>query len=90
MMSIDMDNVIVEVVKKAEDSDDTIIRLYEAYNRRCRVNMRFFKNIRYIVECDLMEKEVGENAGGMKVDGKEVSYEIKPFEIKTFKIQWED
>lgn len=81
-VSIDCENVIVETVKKAEDSDDIIIRMFECYNRRSRVNAKLCKNILSIAECDLLENEIKK----VDFDKNTFSFEIRPYEIKTFKI----
>ncbi|ERI94455.1 glycosyl hydrolase family 38 protein [Clostridiales bacterium oral taxon 876 str. F0540] len=78
----DRDNVMIEVVKKAEDSDDLIIRLYECHNKRSKVNVTIFKDILSVIECNLMERELQ----NIDFQGKNFSFEIKPFEIKTFKL----
>lgn len=82
-MKIDQENVFIEVVKKAEDSDEIIIRLYEAYNRRCKATIQFFKELEYVTETDLNEKDIDslipENDG--------FNFEIKPYEIRTFKVK---
>jgi alpha-mannosidase len=82
VISVDCDNVIVETIKKAEDSDDLIIRLYECYNKRTDVTLTFFKPLLRVVECNLMEKDI------QPVDVQEntFSFQIKPYEIKTFKL----
>ena len=77
-------NVVVEVVKKAEDSDDTIVRVYEAYGRRVKAELSFPAELTSAAECDLME----ENDAPVAVKGNKVSFEIKPFEIRTFKVRW--
>lgn len=78
----DKDNVIVEVVKKAEDSDDTIIRLYECYNRRTSATLTFGKEVKAAVECNMME----EGAEPVAFAENKVSFEVKPYEIKTLKV----
>lgn len=83
MVSVDRDNVVVEVVKKAEDSEAIIVRLYECYNRRTTATLCFFKEIAKAAECDLMENELTE----MHMNGNQIAFEIKPYEIKTFKIR---
>lgn len=88
MVRIDKENVILEVVKKAEDGDETVIRLYEAFNRRSGVRLRFMKKIKTIAECNLMEKEL--EGGAADCRGCEAVFEIKPLEIKTFKIVWDE
>jgi alpha-mannosidase len=83
-VKVDHDNVIIEVVKKAEDCDDTIIRLYECYNRRVSSKMAFSKDIESVFECDLMENNIEQ----LKSNGKSFDFEIKPYEIKTFKLNF--
>lgn len=81
---VDRDNVILETMKKAEDSDDIIIRLYECHNKRSDVNITFFRELVEVHECNLMEKELGT----VPVNRGEFSFRIKPYEIKTFKIRF--
>ena len=81
-IQVDRDNVIIEVVKKAEDSEHLIIRLYECYNRRTKATVTFFKKVAAIWECDLLENTISD----IEVLNKSFSFEIMPYEIKTFKI----
>jgi alpha-mannosidase len=78
-----MKNVMIEVVKKAEDSEDVIIRLYEYFNRRSSVKLMLGAQIKGVWECDLMENELC----GLKHGNNDFQFEIKPFEIKTFKLK---
>jgi len=82
MIAVDCDNVIIETVKKAEDSDDLIIRMYECYNKRTNAKVTFFKPLLRVVECNLMEKEIQP----IEVQDNTFSFQIKPYEIKTFKL----
>lgn len=83
-ISSDQDNVIVEVVKKAEDSDELVVRAYECFNKRTKVNFTFWKQIRKVAECDLLENEIKD------IDSccNNFYVEFKPYEIKTFKIKF--
>ncbi|WP_273327407.1 alpha-mannosidase [Vallitalea guaymasensis] len=83
MIQVDQENVIIETIKKAEDSDDIIIRLYECYNRRCEVTIKFFSELNEVIECNMMEKEL-EN---IPVDNMSFHFQIKPYEIRTFKVK---
>ena len=58
MIGVNCDNVIIETVKKAEDSNDLIIRMYECYNKRTDVKVAFFKPLLKVVECNMMEKAI--------------------------------
>lgn len=83
MASVNRDNVIIEVIKKAEDSDDIILRLYECYNRRDNVKLTFFRSIKEVWECDLLENRVKRVSSGENC----FNFEIRPYEIKTFMIK---
>ncbi len=78
----DLDNVIIDTVKRAEDSDDIIIRMYEAYGQRGLVNIQFGRRIASASECDLME----ENDQPVAFDGSRLFFDIKPYEIRTFRM----
>jgi alpha-mannosidase len=83
ILKVDKDNVIIEVVKKAEDSDDIIVRLYECHNKRSRVNMTVFNELESVIECNLMERDLQH----VEFDKNNFSFEIKPYEIKSFKLR---
>lgn len=83
-ISIDKKNVVLETVKKAEDSDDIVIRMYECFNRRTDVNVKIFKKPLEVFECDILEN----NESKMIISGSSFSFQIKPYEIKTFKIKF--
>ena len=83
LVNVDKENVVIEVVKKAEDSDEIIVRLYECYNRRTTAKLVFGSRISGVCECDLMENCLQE----LTHDGNSFSFDIKPYEIKTFKLQ---
>jgi len=80
MVRVDCGNVILDTVKKAEDSDAIVIRLYECYNRRSKVELTFFKDLAEVNECNLMEKPLA----NVPVEGNHFSFGIRPYEIKTF------
>ena len=82
LVSSDQDNAVIEVVKKAEDSDAVIIRLYECYNRRTPVTLIFGKELTSVVECNMME----EGADPVEFTGNQATFEMKPYEIKTLKV----
>lgn len=81
-LSTNSSNVVVEVVKKAEDGAGIIVRMYECYNGRTAVLAETFKNISSVWECDLMENNINE----LYHSSNSFNFEIKPYEIKTFRI----
>lgn len=87
LVSVEAENVIIEAVKKCEESGDLILRLYECHGRgvKTRINLAFEAEDIQLV--DLMEKETSQ-AGLAKdtVSGKSCTLEFKPFEINTLKV----
>jgi alpha-mannosidase len=83
-VAIDKPNVIVDAMKKAEDSGDLILRTYEAYGGRGTATISFDGPVSSVTECDLLE----EGDAPVKTDGASFSFEFKPFEVKTFKVKF--
>ncbi|MBD3183965.1 alpha-mannosidase [Candidatus Poribacteria bacterium] len=81
---VDKKHVVIDTIKKAEDNDDIILRLYEAYGQRGEINMEFIAPPKEVAECNLME----EGDEKMKISGSNVSFYIKPYEIRTFKVKF--
>ncbi|MCC6442997.1 MAG: alpha-mannosidase [Armatimonadetes bacterium] len=80
---IDAPNVMIETIKKAEDSDDLVIRVYEYANRRGPACLSLYRPIASAAECNLMEAD--DRPTEVK-DGK-LYFSIAPYEIKTFKVR---
>ncbi len=78
---VDADNIILETVKRAEDSDALILRLYETWNRATDCSIRFGRLMEMAAQCDMME----ENEALLQVEGNRLRLHFRPFEIKTFK-----
>ena len=81
----DKENVVIEAVKKAEDSDAVIVRLYECYNRRGQTTLTFPRPVKRAVICNMLEEEIGEV---LNVNGSQVELELKPYEIETVKVEF--
>ena len=82
--TVDAENVIIDTVKRCEDSDALIVRLYEAYGQRGDVTLTFGRKPKKVTECDLME----ENDTPVKLTGASVAFYVKPFEIRSFKVSF--
>ena len=83
-LQVDNENIIVETVKKAEDSSDIIIRLYECHGTTSQTVIKFNQLLKNAVLTDLMEKELET----LLVDENEVKLMFAPFEIHTIKVQF--
>lgn len=82
LVQVNVPNVIIEVVKEAEQGKEMVIRLYEAFNRRTKAELTFADPIKTAAACNMLE-EVKEM---LTADGNKVAFTLKPFEIKTFQI----
>jgi alpha-mannosidase len=81
--SLNTEHVVLETVKKAEDDNAWIVRLYECKQYRSNaVTISFGKPIKKAVETNLLEEE----KASITHHGSQMTFAIKPFEIKTFKI----
>jgi alpha-mannosidase len=82
-LEVDAPNVVVEAVKKAEDSDETIIRLYESAHAAARATLTFAFPVKSAWEVDLME----EHPRPLKLKSNGVRLDFRPFEIKTVRLR---
>lgn len=76
------DTVILDTVKKAEDDDSIILRLYESGGIESKAEVVFPREPKRIYETDLMENGANE----FVEKGKSLSLTFKKFEIKTLKL----
>ncbi|MBV9851628.1 MAG: alpha-mannosidase, partial [Armatimonadetes bacterium] len=88
LISPDVPNLIVETVKKAEDDDSLIVRLYEAYGQRGSASLTFARPVQSAVEVNLVERETDETrANVITTSGQSVAFAYRPYEIKTLKVK---
>lgn len=73
---------VMETVKRAEHSNETVIRMFEPYGSTTTVRLTMDIAYSKAVLCDLMENE-GEV---LQLDGRELFLTFSPFEIKTIKL----
>lgn len=76
-------NVIVETVKRAEDGDGIILRLYESHRRRGPVKLDFAFKLSGAWTANLLE----ENESSLAVDGHSVVLNVKPYQIITLRVK---
>lgn len=77
--SVDSDNVVLETVKRAENGDGTILRLYECENSRTTVKIKVPKEVKKAFVTNLLE-EVEEE---LTVTDSCVELKIMPYEVVT-------
>jgi alpha-mannosidase len=74
--------VVIDTVKKAEDSNDLIVRLYEAHGTRGPVRLTSRLPVKKVTRCNLLEDEEAQlqwSEGG-------VNLEVTPFQLVTLKL----
>lgn len=76
-------NIVIETVKKAEDSNDLVVRLYECHNSRGKSELACALKPTRAVLCDLEEEEIVE----LEITDGQVAFEFKPFEIITIRLE---
>ncbi len=83
LIQVESPNVVVAAVKKAEDSDDIIVRLYEAGKVGGYSRLTFGFQVESVSEVDLLE----ENPVAVSIDEAGIELFFKPFEIKTLLVK---
>ena len=82
-VNVTSDHIVIDTIKKAEDEDAIIVRLYEYKNRKeTDAILQFGFPVTKVVETNLIERELGE----VEVTGGELRFAIGGYEIKTFKV----
>lgn len=81
-VSVQPENIILTVIKKAEDSDDIILRFYETSGKDTKAVVQVAETLKGASETDLLEDEISE------ITAQERTIEVPIFkhEIKTIKI----
>ncbi|KAA3663524.1 MAG: alpha-mannosidase [Chloroflexi bacterium] len=83
LLSVNVNNVIIETVKQAEDGNGLIVRLYENERSRGPVTVTTSFPIRAAYRCNLLE----ENQAVLDVSEKSVRLPIKPYQIATLRLE---
>jgi alpha-mannosidase len=76
----------VESVKKAEDSNEYIVRLYETADKATTAVLNFTRTPRTARETDMMEWDKFVPAESFAIKGTKIIVPVKPFEIKTIRV----
>ena len=79
LVGVDEPGVIVETVKRAEDGNGVVLRLYESLGRPTTVTLRVDRAYRAVHETDLLERP----RGAADLD----RIDFGPFEIKTILLE---
>ena len=86
ILQIKPENVVVSCLKKSENSDDIIVRIYDATGDGASVEAKFNLNIKEVFEVDFMETPIR----ALKVKNGAILLRLNPSEIKTLRIRLAD
>ncbi len=80
------DNLILVTLKKSEDDNRVIMRLFETKGEKTRGEIVLFKEPSFVEAVNLLEEEeVREN---MECRGKQIRLQVEPFEIVSLKVKF--
>jgi alpha-mannosidase len=78
------ENLVLVALKKAEDSNEVVLRLFETKGEKSSGVLTFFKELVSARMVNLLEQ--GEKE--IEYRGREIRFEVKPFEIVSMKLQF--
>lgn len=82
LVACDAPNVVIETVKRAEDGNGIIVRMYECQRKRTALTVQTSFPLAAVQRVNLLEETKAELAP----DGNQVGYTIKPYEIATLRL----
>jgi alpha-mannosidase len=81
-------NVTVESLKKAEDTDEFIVRLYETSGQAANAVLTFSRTPRSARETDMLEWDKYVQPKSFAIQGTKVNVHVAPHEIKTMRVKF--
>jgi alpha-mannosidase len=84
LIHISSPGILVDSIKRAEDSDAVVFRLHEGHGQTTRTTIDFGPKVEQAAQCDLLENELG----ALKLTRSKLALKFSPFEIKTLKLKF--
>jgi alpha-mannosidase len=82
--AVDNPAIVLDTVKKAEDSNHLILRLYESHGGQQTGTLKSSLPVRQVSRVNLLEQE---KPGPVDLAGHEIRLTLRPFELVTLKLQ---
>ena len=82
LISVDLPNIVVETVKRAEDGNGIVVRLYESQRRRGVLTLSAGFELAEAWHTNLLE----ENEAALEPSGNSVELPVRPYEIVTLRL----
>ncbi len=83
LVSSNKENIVIETVKKAEDSEDMVVRLYDAFGGKVKTDITVADGFKEAYLCDMLENEIEK----LDFDGKSVKIPVSNYEVVTLKFK---
>ncbi|HWW54007.1 MAG TPA: glycoside hydrolase family 38 C-terminal domain-containing protein, partial [Acidimicrobiales bacterium] len=83
LIHIDRPGVSVEAVKRADRSDDVVVRLCEVWGSRGPARVTLNLPVTSVTRADLLERDLP--GAHLPLDGRTVTLSLRPFELVTLK-----
>jgi len=83
-LKLSPNNLILSALKKAEDSDEVILRFFETKGEVTQAEVELFRAIKRLTLVDLLEREERE----LPFERNRFGFEVKPFELITLKLEF--
>jgi alpha-mannosidase len=83
MVRVSEPNVVIETVKRAEDGNGIILRLYESQRKRGQVQVRFGFAVESAWETNLLE----ENESKLSIENDSIHLTLRPYQIMTLRLK---
>lgn len=81
-VDVDKENIFIEAIKKAEDDNSVIIRLYDAFGIGSAPQISFGFDVKEAHLADMSENAIEK----LEVTNNKLTLNVKPFEIVTLKV----
>jgi alpha-mannosidase len=78
--------VMIDTIKKAEDDDALIVRVYEAHGGRKTASLIFATPVAFAEEVNVLE----ERTGAMDVMVDTLRFNLTPYQIRSFRVRLGD
>jgi alpha-mannosidase len=82
LVSVDKSNVVIETVKRAEDGNGVIVRLYENQRKRGPVTLTAGFDLQAVWSTNLIE----DDQAAVAHNGRSVKLNLHPYEIVTLRL----
>jgi alpha-mannosidase len=81
-LSVDGENVVIDTVKKAENGNGIVVRLFESHGWQSDHVLKLPEGIRRVVETNLVERDEKE----LRASSNRVSLDFAPFQVRTLRL----